>query len=297
MDALPRPYGRQAEAPPLLRPTTSLTHGVCVGMTGSGKTGLCVDLLEELLLADTPLFLLDPEGRRDEPPADLPEASGRRTSPPWVDPETARRAGRSAARRAPPRRSSGATGSRSGTCPLESLARLARRSATGSSRRARARAGRSTCSARSRCPSGLSFDRDEEAVRDEIRGAGLRASDARRHRGRSALRPAAHPARADPRDALAGGQGAWTSPTWWRSRRTRRSTRVGAMDLDAVLPRAKRRELALALNNLLSSPDFDSWREGEPLDPRRLLRDASGRARAATSSTSRTSTTRSGCSS
>ncbi|MGH9369427.1 MAG: hypothetical protein ACRD3M_17370, partial [Thermoanaerobaculia bacterium] len=53
--------------------------------------------------------------------------------------------------------------------------------------------------------------------------------------------------------------------------------RVGAMDLEAVLPRGRRRELALALNNVLSSPDFDTWRTGELLEPGRLLRDASGR--------------------
>src|SRR5512132_2625854 len=39
-----------------------VTHGVCVGMTGSGKTGLCIDLLEEALLARIPLFILDPKG-------------------------------------------------------------------------------------------------------------------------------------------------------------------------------------------------------------------------------------------
>ncbi len=54
-------------------------------------------------------------------------------------------------------------------------------------------------------------------------------------------------------------------------------SRVGALDLDTVLPREKRRDLALALNNLLSSPGFDSWRAGEPLDPQRLLADESGR--------------------
>lgn len=52
-----------ADAKPLLYPSRDLvTHGVCVGMTGSGKTGLCIGLLEELLLADVPLFLLDPKG-------------------------------------------------------------------------------------------------------------------------------------------------------------------------------------------------------------------------------------------
>ena len=126
-------------------------------------------------------------------------------------------------------------------------------------------------------PSGLSFERDEEAVRDEIRGAVS---------GLLTLAGIVADPLSDPRHILL----ARILETRWREGKGAGLTdlvalaenppfaRVGAMDLDAVLPRAKRRELALALNNLLSSPDFDSWREGEPLDPGRLLRDASGRA-------------------
>ncbi len=39
-----------------------VTHGVIFGMTGSGKTGLSITLLEELILADVPLILIDPKG-------------------------------------------------------------------------------------------------------------------------------------------------------------------------------------------------------------------------------------------
>ena len=38
------------------------THGVCVGMTGSGKTGLCVGLLEEAAGAGVPIIAIDPKG-------------------------------------------------------------------------------------------------------------------------------------------------------------------------------------------------------------------------------------------
>jgi len=37
-----------------------LTHAVCVGMTGSGKTGLCVALIEEAALDGIPAILIDP---------------------------------------------------------------------------------------------------------------------------------------------------------------------------------------------------------------------------------------------
>jgi DNA helicase HerA-like ATPase len=38
------------------------THAVCVGMTGSGKTGLCIDLLEEAAIDQVPAIIIDPKG-------------------------------------------------------------------------------------------------------------------------------------------------------------------------------------------------------------------------------------------
>ena len=40
-----------------------LTHALCVGMTGSGKTGLCFDIIEEAAIDGIPAILIDPEGR------------------------------------------------------------------------------------------------------------------------------------------------------------------------------------------------------------------------------------------
>ena len=39
-----------------------VTHAVCVGMTGSGKTGLCVGLLEEAAIDGIPSIIIDPKG-------------------------------------------------------------------------------------------------------------------------------------------------------------------------------------------------------------------------------------------
>ena len=40
-----------------------VTHAVCVGMTGSGKTGLCISLLEEAALDGIPALVIDPNVR------------------------------------------------------------------------------------------------------------------------------------------------------------------------------------------------------------------------------------------
>ena len=39
-----------------------VTHAVCVGMTGSGKTGLCLSLIEEAAIDNVPASLIDPKG-------------------------------------------------------------------------------------------------------------------------------------------------------------------------------------------------------------------------------------------
>ncbi len=56
-------------------------------------------------------------------------------------------------------------------------------------------------------------------------------------------------------------------------------TRVGVLELEAFFPAADRFELATALNNLLASPGFAAWMEGEPLDPAALLHTREGKPR------------------
>ena len=57
-----------------------LTHAVCVGMTGSGKTGLCIGLIEEAAIDGVPAILIDPKGDLTQSPADFPELRAGRLS-------------------------------------------------------------------------------------------------------------------------------------------------------------------------------------------------------------------------
>src|SRR5215212_422365 len=69
-----------------------VTHAVCVGMTGSGKTGLCIGLLEEAAIDGIPAIVIDPKGDLanllltfpDLKPADFL---------PWINPDDARKKG------------------------------------------------------------------------------------------------------------------------------------------------------------------------------------------------------------
>jgi hypothetical protein len=68
------------------------THGIILGMTGSGKTGLGMILLEELLLQGTPVLILDPKGDICNLLLTFPELRPEDFAP-WVDLEGARRRG------------------------------------------------------------------------------------------------------------------------------------------------------------------------------------------------------------
>jgi hypothetical protein len=54
---------------------------------------------------------------------------------------------------------------------------------------------------------------------------------------------------------------------------------IGALPLDTAFPQKDRQSLMMALNNLLASPSFETWRQGEPLDVGKMLRAPDGRPR------------------
>src|SRR5688572_7017920 len=70
-----------------------VTHAVCVGMTGSGKTGLCLNILEEAAIDGVPVIAIDPKGDLGNLLLTFPGLSAEEFEP-WIDPDEARRAGR-----------------------------------------------------------------------------------------------------------------------------------------------------------------------------------------------------------
>ena len=69
-----------------------LTHALCVGMTGSGKTGLCIGLLEEAAIDGVPALVIDPKGDLGNLMLTFPDLAPADFLP-WVDEEAAQRQG------------------------------------------------------------------------------------------------------------------------------------------------------------------------------------------------------------
>src|SRR5688572_27967096 len=80
-------------AEPLMYDSRDLTtHAVCVGMTGSGKTGLCIALLEEAALDGIPALVIDPKGDLGNLLLTFPELRPEDFRP-WINEDDARRKG------------------------------------------------------------------------------------------------------------------------------------------------------------------------------------------------------------
>src|SRR5580765_6810257 len=73
-----------------------VTHAGCVGMTGSGKTGLCLGLLEEAAIDGVPAILIDPKGDLSNLLLTFPNLAPEDFAP-WVNEDDAEKKGLSKA--------------------------------------------------------------------------------------------------------------------------------------------------------------------------------------------------------
>jgi hypothetical protein len=242
------------------------THGVCIGMTGSGKTGLCLGLVEEAAIDQIPVLAIDPKGDLGNLLLAFSPLSAEALAP-WVE------AGSDAAEEAQRWRVGLATS-------RQDEARIARLRAAadfaiytpGST------AGLPLSIMSSLAAPSPEVLRDGDALRERIQTtvAGLLALagiDADPVRSRELVLVATlveRTWRAGQDLDLAGLIQQLQQPPL---------KRVGAIDLESFFPAKDRFALAMALNQLLASPTFAAWREGEPLDVQRLLYTPEGKPR------------------
>src|SRR5215475_1281831 len=88
--------GKPGEGMVLYDSKDLVTHAVCVGMTGSGKTGLCIALLEEAAIDGIPAIIIDPKGDLGNLLLTFPSIKGEDFQP-WINEDDARRKGLSPA--------------------------------------------------------------------------------------------------------------------------------------------------------------------------------------------------------
>src|SRR5688572_24587131 len=99
------------------------THAVVTGMTGSGKTGLCIAMLEEAALQGIPAIIIDPKGDLTNLLLHFPDLLPKDFQP-WIDSELARRAGKTLEQIAEDAAASWRTGLKEWGIPQERLSTL-----------------------------------------------------------------------------------------------------------------------------------------------------------------------------
>ncbi len=252
------------------------THAVCVGMTGSGKTGLCIDLLEEAAIDNVPAIIVDPKGDITNLLLTFPDLRPEDFEP-WVNVDDARRKDMSVSEYA----RSVADTWRKGLADWEEGPErilMLKKSADFCIYTPGSDTGLPISILASLRAPALSWDEEEELLREQIQGTvsallGLVGIEA---------------------DPLQSREHILLSNIFehfWRQGQDLDLTRlitavqsppmrqVGAFDVDTFFPEKERFGLAMSLNNIIAAPGFGTWLQGDPLDISGLLYTSDGKPR------------------
>jgi len=252
------------------------THAVIIGMTGSGKTGLGIGILEEAALDHIPVIAIDPKGDMGNLLLTFPKLEAKDFRP-WINPRTATDKGQTpdqfaAAQAALWKKGLGQWG--------QNGKRIAQF-------RKNVDLAIYTPGSNSGVPVSVlqSFGAPDDALIDDI--------DLYRERVQSTATGILTLLDIDA-DPVASREHILVSrllDNAWREGRDLDVpsligeiqdppiTRVGVMNLDSFFPAKDRFALAMRLNNLLAAPGFEAWMHGEPLDAKNLLYTEDGKPR------------------
>ncbi len=252
------------------------THAVCVGMTGSGKTGLCIDLLEEAAIDHVPALIIDPKGDMTNLLLTFPELHSGDFKP-WVNADDALRKGLSvddfAAQQADMWQKGLAEWGQDA-----SRIKMLRESADFTIYTPGSDSGVPVSILHSLAAPGLDWSTESELLRERIAGTvsallGLIGVEA-------------DPVRSREHILMAN-----IFEHFWRqgedldlkklilSIQNPPMRELGVFDTDTFFPQKDRLTLAMSLNNIIASPGFQSWLHGQPLDIPGFLATPAGKPR------------------
>lgn len=252
-----------------------LTHGVVIGMTGSGKTGLCMSIIEEAAIDGIPVIAIDPKGDIANALLAFPQLRPADFEP-WVSAEEAQRNKVSVQEQATKIAADWQNGlAQSGQTP-ERISRL-KNAAEFTVYTPGARFGRSVSLLRSFAAPPLAMLDDRDFFRDKINTTVI-----------SLLTLMQVEADALSREYVLL---ATVLTKFWMEQKDVNFelliqsiqkppfSQVGAIDLESFFPAKERFQLSVQLNNVIASPGFEVWTQGEALDISNFLYSPHGKPR------------------
>jgi hypothetical protein len=258
-------------------PADLTTHAVVVGMTGSGKTGLCIDLLEEAALQGIPALMIDPKGDITNALLHFPDLLPGDFQL-WVNPDEARRAGKTLEQAAADAAVAWKKGLAEWGITPERIRALSNAAhfavyTPGSD------AGIPVSILASLRAPEIPWEGNRELLREKISGTvtailglvGLEDIDPVRSREHILLSNIFEAAWSKDKDLDLGELILQTqNPPF---------SKLGVFDVNTFFPEKDRFELSMLLNNILAAPAFQTWIEGQMLDIPGLLYGPDGRPR------------------
>jgi hypothetical protein len=268
---------KKAEGDLLLYDSKDLcTHGVVLGMTGSGKTGLCIALLEEAAMDNIPAIIIDPKGDIANLMLTFPNLDAASFRP-WINEDDARR------KDVTP----DALAESTATMWKNGLAEWGQTAERISSYREKIDINIFTPGSRAGIPVSLlsSLSAPPFEVMDDAELAGERIESTVSSllgligvSSETIQSPEAVLLSTIFHQAWSAGQ-SLTLETLIRHIQKPAFDKLGVIDLEACIPEKSRHALALRFNNLLASPGFATWLEGESLDIANMLHKQDGKPR------------------
>ena len=251
-----------------------LTHAVCLGMTGSGKTGLCIDLLEEAAIDNIPVIAIDPKGDLSNLLLTFEDLSPQSFLP-WVDADEARRAKITSEELAGQEANKWQNGLKDWHQDAGRIKRLKESAEFAVYTPASSAAIPLSIVKSFNCPDEQILS-ERDLLREQISGTvtsilslvGINADPlkSKEHILLSAIVDNCWKAHEN-LDLHSLIERIQNPPV----------KQLGALPLESFFPRKERYELAMSVNNLLASPGFEAWMEGEALDLDRLFYSESGK--------------------
>ncbi|MGJ8634935.1 MAG: ATP-binding protein [Luteolibacter sp.] len=253
-----------------------VTHGVVLGMTGSGKTGLCIALLEEAAMDNVPAIVIDPKGDISNLLLAFPDLDGASFEP-WVNEDDAAKKGRSVKEHADKTAAMWKAGLGDWGQSGERIAKFKEKTdinifTPGSS----AGIPVSILSSLDKPP--VEVMEDGELLGDRVSGTvesllSLVGVKTEGTQGQEAVLLAAIFM-----EEWKQGRGL-TLEKLIRQIQRPNFGKIGVIDLESFYPEKSRQGLAMKFNSLLASPGFASWLKGAPLDVAKMLHRDDGKPR------------------
>ena len=270
--------GTLAESPLLFKNNDLTTHAAIIGMTGSGKTGLGIGLIEEVAMDGVPCLVIDPKGDMGNLMLTFPDLSPASFAP-WIDENEAARKGMDLPSYAAEVARTWKEGLASWGQDGGRIAAL-RRKAAFTLYTPGSRIGTPIALIGDFAPPGDAVLEDADLfstlVASTVSGLLALIGDdddpltSRPHLLLSTI--FTHAWRRGESLGLTGVIMQIIAPPF---------STLGVFPLESFYGRKERTQLAMRFNALLASPTFEAWMEGEPLEPERLLYTPDGKPRVA----------------